>query len=214
MRCHFLLAGLLSLNACALVSHPRPAAPGTLELEVGAGGPLVNRNGTVFPLPAVSAGARYGVGERFDLHGHVHLGTLIQGSVGADFGSTVLLLPQEGLRPALTATGRAFAFTDFRRSFRPFGEVAAHASWKHSTRFLGYVSGSALVDLSGRNDGIWSLGAGEAVTLGSWTVNLELRAYSSSFVNELRTLQFPLLLDAVPVGVLLGVGYRFGEEKQ
>lgn len=183
-------------------------------MELGAGGPLVNRNGAVFPLPAISAGARYGVGERFDVQGHVHLGTLIQGSVGADLGSTVLLLPQEGLRPALSVTGRAFAFTDFRRAFRPFGEIAAHASWNHHTRFLGYITGSALLDLSGRNDGLWSVGAGEAIALGAWSVSLELRAYSSSFVNEVQTVQFPLLVGAVPAGAVVGVGYRFGEEQR
>jgi hypothetical protein len=176
------------------------------------GGPGINQRGTLFPVPLVSTGARYGVLPGVDVHGHLHLGALTEGGIGAGIGSTVLLLPQEGLKPAVSATGRAHAFTEFQRSFRPFGELAAHASWSHGARWMTYLGGSAVVDIGGQDDGLWSVGAGESVTLGPWTLQLELRAYQPSFGNEVRTIQFPLLLGDSPFGAVLGVGYRFGEE--
>lgn len=201
---------LLPLCGCALVAHPRPTPAGKIEVEAGIGGPFAERKEAVFPLPLVSAGARYGLGARFDVHGHVHLGPIIDGGVGADLGSTVLVLDQSGFRPAVSTTARGFLFTDFDRAFRPFGEVAVHASWAHGERWLSYATGSAVFDLAGRRDGLWSVGAGEALRLGSLALNLELRAYQPSFVNETVIIQFPQLFGYAPFGVLFGAQYVFG----
>lgn len=173
------------------------------------GGPFVERRGQAFPLPIASGGVRYGVSERFDLQAHAHLAPLIESGFGADVGSTALLLRQHGARPAISATLRGLLFTDFQRTLRPFAETGLHVSWAYSERWLTYVTGTAFTEFGAQRDHAAYLGAGQALELGAFALQLELRAYRPTFVNETVQLGFPRVLGA-PFGVLVGASYAFG----
>lgn len=192
-----------------MTAHPRPTKSGQIELEAAVGGPFAQRREQTFPLPIPSGGIRYGVSDRFDVQAHAHLAPIVDSGFGADVGSTVLVLRQHEALPAISATVRALVFTDFARTVRPFAETGVHASWAWSNRWLTYLTATAFTEFGGQQDHVRYFGAGQALELGALSLQLELRAYQPTFVNETTQLSFPRVLGA-PFGVLLGASYAFG----
>jgi len=207
MRALALAAASLLAAGCGIATHVRPTPRGAFEVEASAGGPLANL-GAPIPIPLSTVGASYGFGERWDLQAHLHLTTLALKTAGADVGGSWLALEQHGLRPALSLTARAYAFSDLASAVQPYGELTATASWA-SGRWTAYGTASGMLDYGGRF--LWSPGVGARVALGRFGAQLDLRWYEPAYSTAHSSVPWvgPGALGAL--GVVLGASYRFGE---
>ncbi len=209
MRWMFLppLAALAS--ACGLATHVRPVPVGTLALEAAVGGPVADL-GAPIPLPLATVGASYGVAESLDVHAHAHLTPLVLGTVGLDVGATWLALGEDGWRPAVSLTGRAYGFSDLSTGALFHGEAGAAASWLLGERFLTYLSARALYDAL-EEDGLWAVGTGVQVPFGRFALQAEASWYAPGYDTSASPVAWASVGGRGAFGVVLGASYRFGD---
>jgi hypothetical protein len=97
----------VSLTGCAAHTNLEPSGKGTLNANVSVGGPVVSAFGAKLPVPYGTLGFNYGMADRFDLTGNVHLLPLAYDIMGFDLGTTwypVLhkrYIPTVGIQPRL-----------------------------------------------------------------------------------------------------------------
>ena len=198
---------------CGLPTQVRPVPRGAVQVEAAVGGPLAHLLGTVVPVPLSTAGVRYGVAERADVAAHVHLTTLAFGVAGVDVGGGWLAVRQDGAVPAVSLAGRLYGFsTVLDKRLAPPGaylEVSPTVSYLLGQRFLSYVSATGLAQLTGGAPA-WALAVGEQVRLGPWSVQVEGRWFQPQDASRLHAVDWAGVGDRGALGVVLGVGYRFG----
>jgi len=204
------LAGVLALSsACGLPAHVRPVPRGTVAAEASVGGPAVLLGAVPVPLPLATVGASYGVAERMDVHAHLHLTPLLLGTAGLDIGATWLPLAEEGWRPALSLTGRAYGFSDLSSGALFYGELSAAASYLLRERYLTYLSTTALHDaLAG--DVLWAVGVGGQVPFDRFALQLEVNWYWPSYDAAAAPVTWASPGGRGALGLVLGLSYRFG----
>lgn len=194
--------------ACGHATKVRPTPKGQVEGSFEFGGPLGQVERINLPLPLSTVGASVGMGERWDLHGHLHPTALVFGVLGVDAGGDYLVLEEDGWRPALNLTGRLYAFTNFS-DFRAYSQVDATASYLLGGRFLTYASVQALLQLAG-GPPLLALAVGEEVQLGAWGLQAEIRWYEPGY----NTVNVPTEWWSVgatgSLGIVIGVRRRFG----
>jgi hypothetical protein len=140
-----LCAAALAGASCAAQSALRPAGKGNLAVSASVGGPIIDNikvAGVPIPLPVTVVGARYGVDDKLDVHGSLHVPVLRL--FGADAGATYHFLEQDGARPHVSAGGKLYFMSDFADS-RVFLEASSNASWKVAP-FLFYTGLTAFVE--------------------------------------------------------------------
>jgi hypothetical protein len=208
-----LLAGLVLLSsACGLPSHVRPVPKGVVALEAAVGGPAALLGGVPVPLPLSTVGASYGVAESVDVHAHAHLTPLVLGTGGLDLGATWLALPEDGWRPALSLTGRAYGFSDLSSGALFYGELSASASYLLRERYLTYVSTTALYDALAE-DVMWAVGVGGQVPFDRFALQLEANWYWPSYDSAAAPVSWASPGGRGTFGLVLGASYRFGGAK-
>ncbi|MFP2903787.1 hypothetical protein ACLESD_01685 [Pyxidicoccus sp. 3LFB2] len=163
------------------------------------------------PLPLSTVGASYGVREDLDVHSHVHLTPLVLGTAGLDVGATWLAWQEDGARPALALTGRAYGFSDLSTGALFYGEASAAASWLLRDRFLAYVSASALYDTL-NEDTLWAVGAGTQVPFGRFALQAEVGWYLPTYDASVAPAEWVTAGGRGALGLVLGGSYRFGGE--
>ncbi len=205
-----LITALVALcSACGLPAHVRPVPAGTLAVEGAVGGPAALLGGVPVPLPLATVGASYGVAERVDVHAHAHLTPLLLGTAGMDLGATWLALPEQGWRPALALTGRAYGFSDFSSGALFYGEASAAASYLLGERYLTYVSTTALYDaLAG--DLMWAVGVGGQVPFNRFALQLEANWYWPTYDAAAAPVSWASPGGRGTLGLVVGASYRFG----
>ncbi len=202
-------AMLVSGWGCGHTTAVRPVEQGVVAAEVALGGPIADV-GPVIPLPLSTAGARYGIHPRVDVGAHLHLTSLAFGVVGADVGSTWLLLEQNGAIPAIAANGRLYGFTDVQVGQpRAFLELTPSVSWLLGDRYLTYVTGSGLVQFAGGRP-LFSVGAGEEVRFGNFSLQAELRWYQPDYETTFTVVDWSPVFGMGGWGAVVGASYRFG----
>lgn len=204
------VSGLAVLGTgCGLATHVRPVPKGRVQLEASVGGPMADV-GAPIPLPLSTVGASYGLLDRMDVHGHVHLTPLAFFNVpGLDVGATYLALEEQGSVPAVAVTSRLYAFSNLRDGTLTYGDLSATASWLLARRWLTYGSLTGMVDfLDGRF--MWSPAIGEQVLLGSWSLQLEARYYDPTYRSASSAVHWVSAGGYGAFGVVLGAGFRFG----
>jgi len=111
-----LTAALLIGTGCSTMNTARPLEPGQHAVGATVGGPLLNLNGPIFPLPLANVEGRSGLthlaGRPLDVNYGLHLTSLLFGDAGVHAGASYLLLQQQGLVPALSVASRLYFFTN------------------------------------------------------------------------------------------------------
>lgn len=209
MRGWLLLSLVLVSSACGLPAHVRPVPRGTLAVEAAVGGPAALLGNVPVPLPLSTVGASYGVAENVDVQAHVHLTPLLLGTAGLDLGATWLARPEQGWRPAISLTGRAYGFSDLSSGALFYGEAGAAASYMLGGRYLTYVSGRALYDALA-SDVLWAVGAGAQVPFRRFALQLEANWYWPSYDASASPVSWASVGGRGAFGLVLGASYRFG----
>jgi len=197
-----------ALLACGHVSKLRPTPKGAIAAEAAFGGPVGMVESYTLPLPLLTAGASYGVHDRFDVDAHAHLTAALLGVAGVDVGSTGLLLEQGGAVPAVSLTGRLYAFAN-AQAFAPYFELTPVASWKLFDRYSAYVSGTALFQFLGGRP-LFAVGGGGRAQLGASGLQLELRWYEPDYVSTNLPTRWYGVGPLGAWGFVLAYDYRFG----
>ena len=64
---------VMLLIGCAAHTNVQPMGKDNLSANISIGGPIVKAFGTRIPVPYATAGVNYGLNNRFDLNGDLHL---------------------------------------------------------------------------------------------------------------------------------------------
>jgi hypothetical protein len=207
------ILALLATAACGHAAKLRPAPHRSLQPEFTFGGPMAIVLKMPLPLPLTSAGASYGLGERFDVSAHAHLTALAFGVAGVDLGSTYLVTEQRGLLPTLSLTGRLYGFTNVRTlSSAAFAQVAGTASYRVTPWLSPYLSVDGLLQLA-EVPVIPTLAVGLAAELGRFSVQLEGRWFAPHASAEFRTVRWIAPAGQGAFGPVLSLSYRLGGEE-
>lgn len=140
-RSRFLLATLLVtasaslfIAGCAATTSIEPLGEGKLRANAGFGGPIVAAFGTHIPIPYFSAGASYGLDDRLDVDGQLHLLSLAYEIAGLDAGVTWYPLIDGGGAPTVGLSGRLMMLVSLKEGvddrFRAYPIFGATAAWR------------------------------------------------------------------------------------
>ena len=210
-RTLLLISVVFGAFGCGHATAVRPVPKDSVAIEAAVGGPLADV-GLVIPMPLSTVGARYGIHERGDVGAHLHATSLAFGIVGADVGTTWLLLEEDGAIPAIAANGRLYGFADpAAGGARAYLELTPSVSWLLGDRFLTYASGSAFVQFAGGTP-LFSLAVGEQVQFGRFALQLEARWYEPEYDTTFTVVDWRPIGGQGGFGAVLGMSYRFGGE--
>jgi hypothetical protein len=137
-------AGVL-LASCATSHFARPLGRGNAVGQASLGGPLVEVNDTPIAAPILSAGAGYGVSDRWDAYARADVTAAAYGDLHLEPGAAFHPIVREaGAVPTVTVAGSAHLLTDFH-DLRVGPQVTALAAWRVGAlhRHLVYVGADA-----------------------------------------------------------------------
>jgi hypothetical protein len=133
-----LLVALIA--GCAARTNIEPAGKGRLRANGGFGGPIVAAFGTHIPIPYFSGGASYGLNDRLDLDGQLHLLSLAYSIAGLDAGATWYPVLNDGATPTIGLSGRLMMLASFKSGvderFRAYPIVGSSAAWRVGSGLL------------------------------------------------------------------------------
>ncbi|MEO5928371.1 MAG: hypothetical protein ABIR47_00425 [Candidatus Kapaibacterium sp.] len=119
---------------CAAHTALEPVGKGNLDMNAGLGGPIVAAFGTHIPIPYLTVGANYGVDDRIDISGNLHLLSLAYSLAGVDAGGTWYPVINDGPVPTLALGARLTAFASLKRDiderFRIVPTLTSTAAWR------------------------------------------------------------------------------------
>ncbi len=136
---------VLALSACAAPYTVRTVPKGHTALHLSAGGPLVEALGPPLPIPAVLAGAQYGLTDDWNISGMFHLLAAFYETGGLEATVTRRILRQRGWVPEVTASLRVTQLFS-KEAYRVYPELEAFASYLLGRRWLLYFGLSTLYD--------------------------------------------------------------------
>ncbi len=176
MRRSILSALLLLAAGCGTTQSVRPLGAGRGALDFSVGGPIVSSIGA--PVPGLLAGYRYGLDDRSDVFGRLHLIPAAVGVLGLEAGGSRLLFAQRGSIPAVSASAEALFFAGSGGAVA-IPAASLTASWA-AGRWLFYGGSQQGVSFGKRLDGDgaafhWSPYVGATRDVGRWTFGAELR---------------------------------------
>ena len=149
----------LLLCACGTMNGARPLEKGQHAVGISIGGPMVEFNGSFIPLPNAVLEGRSGMGKiidrRWDLNYGLNLTALAFDQIGSHVGANVLLMSQNGNRPAWSISNRLFVYSNHISSatdpngkgFWLNNEMSTTLSWKVGRQMI-YTGISQYFDLS------------------------------------------------------------------
>lgn len=182
----FLLSALVLLGACGTTQSVRPLGAGRSAFDVSVGGPILI-SPFVAPVPVLLTGYRYGLDDRSDVFGRLHLIPAAVGLVGLEAGASRLVLPERGLVPAVSASAQALFFAGPGGAFA-VPAASLNASWSTGQWVL-YVGSQQAVSFGKQLEGggvafHWSPYVGATRDIGRWTIGAELRWWEPHVGND------------------------------
>lgn len=133
-------AAMLAIAGCAATTSIEPVGEGRIRANAGFGGPIVAAFGTHPPIPYLSAGGSYGLDDRLDLDGQLHLLSLAYSIAGLDAGATWYPLLNSGWAPTVGISGRLMMLASLKGGvedrFRVYPIVGSTAAWRLGSGML------------------------------------------------------------------------------
>ncbi|MFC1569396.1 hypothetical protein ACFL4L_04115 [bacterium] len=134
MKKILLLILALLFISCAAHHSLQPMGQGNWAGNISFGGPIIAAFDTHIPMPYLTAGATYGLGERFNMDGNLHLFPLAYQIGGLDIGAAWFPITQNGLKPTLSLQPRLMLLaslkSDVSERFRLIPILTPTAAWK------------------------------------------------------------------------------------
>jgi len=139
---------MLLFAGCAAHTALLPLGNGNLAPKISIGGPIVEAAGTRFPLPYLTAGVDYGVGNSINVETSLHLVSLAYHVAGVDVGATWYPTSNSGWRPTVGLGSRLFIYASTRRNvqkrFFTYPAISATAAWKIGSNVV-YLGADAAI---------------------------------------------------------------------
>jgi hypothetical protein len=189
---------------CAAHTNLAPVGRGEIDANVSVGGPIVKAFGARIPVPYLTAGLDYGLGDRTNIGASLHLLSLAYQVVGADLGAAFFPISGDGSRPTVGVQPRVMMLcstkSDVESRFRLYPNLSASAAWgvKSGLLYIGsdvtYRSSSLTYDKEATSL-IFSPFVGYQWRLGRRTSLLtECKWHGANFRSDMVT------VDYLPVG--------------
>ncbi|MHB1843515.1 MAG: hypothetical protein ACYCWW_01595 [Deltaproteobacteria bacterium] len=208
-----LACALLAAAACGTAHHARTLGKGNYGVDLEIGGPLTQLGSlpVPVPLPYALVGATYGITDRLDIHGRLHLTMAYLDVAAADVGATYQWLREDRWRPALSTTLQLYEMTDFSPGgSRTFSDLTENLSYLVHRRYLTYFGLTEFAQLNAPASLTLAPFVGEEFRIGDhYGLELELK-YGSPEVC------YPVAPSYIRPGscgalfVLIGVNSYFG----
>jgi len=153
MKHAFLILILLSqllLLGCAAHTNLEPAGNGKLSANFNIGGPIVKAFGARVPIPYATAGANYGLNNKVDLNGNLHLFSLPYRIFGLDFGPTWYPFIKTGKIPTIGIQPRLLALASLKSTsehFKIYPIISSSAAWEWNSGLV-YFGTDVTIPLS------------------------------------------------------------------
>ena len=196
----FLPLTFLLFSACAAHTNLEPTGKGNLDASLSIGGPVVSAFGTKVPVPYAAAGANYGVSDRLDVSGNLHLLPIAYGIVGMDIGATWYPVLNRGFVPTVGIQPGFLVFSslksDVGERIKAYPLLSGSLSW-HVGRGLVYTGFDAAVPFSSADydenspSAIFSPFWGYRWTLGRKTYLLtELKWHAANVRSDMLAVEY------------------------
>ena len=134
MRLIFLVLILLFFIGCAAHTNLEPVGTNRVNINTSIGGPIIEIFDTNMPIPYLTTGINYGVSDRINLDGNLHLLPLAYEIFGLDVGTTFFPVLNNGLIPTLGIQPRYLVLSSFKKDvkirYRAYPVVSVSAAWK------------------------------------------------------------------------------------
>lgn len=128
------------LMSCAAHSNLVPLGKGSLETNIGLGGPFITVSNSKIPTPYITLGADYGLSDRMNASATVHLTSFFYKIAGFDFGAAWFpilnneLIPTWGIQPRIMLL--ASMKSNVQSRVRAYPLVSNSAAWKLGTGLI------------------------------------------------------------------------------
>ena len=133
MKNILLPAAFALVLGCAAHTNLAPVGRGNIDANVSVGGPIVKAFGARIPVPYLTAGLDYGLGERMNIGGSFHLLSPAYQVIGVDFGAAFFPIAAEGARPTVGVQPRVMMLCstkpDVESRFRLYPGLSASTAW-------------------------------------------------------------------------------------
>ena len=121
------------LTGCAAHSTLEPVGKHNLNANLSIGGPFISAFDTRIPIPYVTTGFNYGVSDKTNLCGNLHLMPLAYKIAGSDFGAAYFPLKNDGFIPTWGIQARmlflASLKSDVPERFKMYPVISSSAAW-------------------------------------------------------------------------------------
>jgi hypothetical protein len=120
-------------GGCAVHKNLIPLGKGNMEADVSLGGPFIPLIEPKIPAPYASAGINYGISEKVNIEGNLHITSLFYKVAGLDIGAAYFPLLNDGSLPAIGIQPRLLVYSslksDIESRFRVYPFVSGTAAW-------------------------------------------------------------------------------------
>ena len=119
---------------CAAHSTLEPVGKGRLNANLSVGGPIVAALDTHIPIPYFTTGCDYGISDRTNICGNLHLLPLAYSIAGGDFGAAYFPVMNDGYIPTWGVQARMLFLSslksDVPEQFKMYPVISTSAAWK------------------------------------------------------------------------------------
>jgi hypothetical protein len=129
-----LLTMIVVFVGCAAHTNLEPVGKGRMDSNLSFGGPVVAAFGARIPVPYLTIGSNYGLSDRLNLDGNLHVLSMFYKVGGIDVGAAWFPFLNEGMKPTVGIQPRLLAFaslkSDVSGRFRFYPLISGSAAWK------------------------------------------------------------------------------------
>jgi len=133
LRLVFLLLFSLIFVGCAAHTNLDPVGANRININSSVGGPIIEIFDINMPIPYLTTGINYGVSDRINLDGNLHLLPLAYEIFGLDVGTTFFPILNDGLIPTVGIQPRYLILSSFKENvkvrLRAYPVVSVSAAW-------------------------------------------------------------------------------------
>jgi len=136
----FLLLLTTILISCAAHTSLEPVGKGHLDANLSFGGPIIAAFGTRIPIPYTTMGVNYGLTDRINLNGNLHLFSLAYSISGVDIGVAYFPVSNKGIIPTVGVQPRLLALASLKKNidsrFRIYPFITNSAAWQFGSGII------------------------------------------------------------------------------
>jgi hypothetical protein len=210
---------VLFTHGCAVHKSLMPLGSGNIEADISLGGPFIPLIEPKIPTPYASAGINYGLSERVNVEGNLHITSLFYKVAGIEAGAAYFPLLNEGLIPAVGIQPRLLFYSslksDIDSRFRLYPLISGTAAWEWGSGIIytgiDFVAPLTKPDYNDDTPGIiLSPFAGYKWNLGSdYSLFSELKWQGANVKSDMVSVEYININKYGAVSLLFSISRRF-----